>query len=335
MRIQFPNQVKFTRTVYSAYRKLLIPYAYAFQANTDSGIVILQRYHGANFEMNHVFVFNEGPVDFDVHFEEPALMLSYLLDGELTYIDEGMGPDASLLPGKYHLSYENTGSRTLSIGKGYMEYLQFDFSDALIQHMDNVPAAIKQVLDAFEQKADTPLHTQGFKITARIRKIAREITGYRGDFVNLFIQSKLNELLLQLLHSASVQEIREPLMTGDVQKLDAIMHYIEFNLEKPLTVEALAKQFGYAPNVLHKKFKQYHGVTPYQHIQERRLLKAKRLLTSGSGHSVKQVAEMCGYSESTNFLTAFKKRFGYTTSQLVERQEYTAQINVGINTSKK
>lgn len=296
------------------YHSLLVDYAETTQRNAGSSTVIYQSFIGPDFYMNRVFSFIEKPVRLKIKFDKPVLMLSFLLDGELAYLDKGISGDNSYKNGRCHLCYEHASIHPLNLKHGYLEYLHIGFSERYFNDLDIGGTIIGPLLTAMRQESAVSLHSPYYKITARMRKVIREILTYRGAHAGLYIQSRINELVLQFLNSVSTGDFSEPIFSGDKQKLEQIVRYIEANMDQKLTVGVLARRFGYSLTTLHKKFKQCLGMSLYGYIQEQRMRKARALLVGRQHYSVVEIALACGYIDSSNFLTAFKKRYGHSTT---------------------
>ena len=58
-----------------------------------------------------------------------------------------------------------------------------------------------------------------------------------------------------------------------------------------------------------RKFGSALGVSPGRYLASLRLDAAKRMLSLGS-HTVKEVAEQCGFGEATYFCKVFRRNFG-------------------------
>ncbi len=65
-------------------------------------------------------------------------------------------------------------------------------------------------------------------------------------------------------------------------------------------------------------FKQTFGVTIHEYIINYKLMLSEQLLISKK-HSVKEIALQIGYSTSSHFIAAFKKKFGTTPKKYVMR----------------
>lgn len=64
-----------------------------------------------------------------------------------------------------------------------------------------------------------------------------------------------------------------------------------------------------------KGFKELLGVTLFTYLTDIRMEKAKELLLDGNS-TIREVAEIAGYSYPRHFTTAFKKKFGFSPQEL-------------------
>ena len=82
----------------------------------------------------------------------------------------------------------------------------------------------------------------------------------------------------------------------------------------PQPLAGLAEQLHLTPATICRKFKHAVGMTPKQQQEVFRLTKATQLLEQSS-LSIKEIAQLCGYSGQLAFGVAFKRRSGIPPSQ--------------------
>lgn len=107
------------------------------------------------------------------------------------------------------------------------------------------------------------------------------------------------------------------------RRLQQVLQFIEAHIEDNITVEQLASlaclsQFHFA-----RAFKAATGKSPYQHVTERRLGRAKALLME-SDRSLADIAHACGFSSPGNFWRAFRRATGATPGRY--RAEQTGAL---------
>ncbi|WP_040951770.1 AraC family transcriptional regulator [Gorillibacterium massiliense] len=109
----------------------------------------------------------------------------------------------------------------------------------------------------------------------------------------------------------SIQHLKE---NKFYRKIEEAIQYIKTNYsDSNLSVEALAEVAGYTPNYFSKLFKEMTGINSGEYIRKIRIGKAKELLQNHD-YKVSDVAEICGYINSSHFYSAFKKDVGMTPS---------------------
>ncbi len=152
-----------------------------------------------------------------------------------------------------------------------------------------------------------------------------------------------SEELVQLYHSAYNAAIEEAayaqqLLAGIVNHMIGLMYSLERNielnknrshvdmikraqlriredLEKPLTIQQLAEDFGISYSTFRKLFKEYTGISPAFYQQDLRLQRAKELLSS-TDLSVKEIAYRLNFETPDYFSSRFKIKTGRKPSEL-------------------
>lgn len=69
---------------------------------------------------------------------------------------------------------------------------------------------------------------------------------------------------------------------------------------------------------LRRKFHTYAGMSPKQYLMKLRIDKAVNLLMDGN-YSVKEIAELCGFSDEKYFSRAVKKKYGIPPSMFLDK----------------
>ena len=92
---------------------------------------------------------------------------------------------------------------------------------------------------------------------------------------------------------------------------DKIREYLDNNFHENITIDNLCLKFFCSRTSIMTSFKANYGVGIIEYLTHVRIQKAKRLLISTS-KSVKEIAEICGYSDQNYFSKVFLKRCGMT-----------------------
>ena len=90
------------------------------------------------------------------------------------------------------------------------------------------------------------------------------------------------------------------------------MRYMVANLDKPLTIPAIATEFYISRNKLSHDFKQFTRTTLHQFIVNLRVNRAKELLRSPAPPNIREVAQQCGFENEYYFYEFFKTQTGMT-----------------------
>ncbi|MHC4119630.1 MAG: AraC family transcriptional regulator [Planctomycetota bacterium] len=100
-----------------------------------------------------------------------------------------------------------------------------------------------------------------------------------------------------------------------VGRINRVIDYIEANLDRELSLGALARVASFSPYHFHRVFKGVIGETLNRFIQRRRVEKAASMLVSNPAKAITEVAFDCGFSGSAAFARSFKEFFGVSASE--------------------
>lgn len=127
-------------------------------------------------------------------------------------------------------------------------------------------------------------------------------------------------LLLQLLISVSRIMARDNDISikQDIiydKKIEAILDYINSNLEKDLPIDNLASRFFINKYYLMHMFKEQTGYSIHSYIIQKRLILARSLIKKG--HLLSHVSTECGFEDYSSFVKAFKKHYGISPKNYI------------------
>ena len=130
----------------------------------------------------------------------------------------------------------------------------------------------------------------------------------------LYLKGKVYELLSLYFNPTEATDVAECPFLVDEENVRKIRNAKKIVLERmtnPPSLQDLADEIGLSLKKLKEGFKQLYGSTVYQFILDHKMNHARQLLGSGS-FNVNEVALQLGYSNSSHFIDAFKKKFGTT-----------------------
>lgn len=135
----------------------------------------------------------------------------------------------------------------------------------------------------------------------------------------LYFKAKTYELLsLYFNRPADVDVEQCPFLADEdnVSKIRKAKEIIIARMYEPPTLQELADEINLPLNRLKEGFKQIYGDTVFSFLFDYKMEVARQLLASGA-HNVNEVGLKVGYSASSHFISAFKKKFGTTPKRFL------------------
>ncbi len=137
------------------------------------------------------------------------------------------------------------------------------------------------------------------------------------------LDDKINikSILLQLVAEYIRLSLRDDVVVKSISdtKIDDVLRFINGNIDRPLSVLDLSKEFHLHPSHMIRFFKNKTGDTPAHYIKARKMEIAKRYLES-SELNVGEIMEKIGEYDMSSFSKQFKSR--YSLSPRAYRQYY-------------
>ena len=108
---------------------------------------------------------------------------------------------------------------------------------------------------------------------------------------------------------------------NDAALMERIMKAVNARIDdSDFNVEALASEVGLSRVQLHRRMKELTGITVGEFIRNLRLQQAAKLLAAGDT-TVAQVTWAVGFANPTHFSSAFKKHFGVTPTEYIQKHQ--------------
>jgi transcriptional regulator GlxA family with amidase domain len=92
----------------------------------------------------------------------------------------------------------------------------------------------------------------------------------------------------------------------DGGSLERLLHWLEHNLEKPLTLGSIARRAGMSARTLSRRFREQIGTTPLKWLQHARVRRAQYLLET-TDHSVDAIAAAVGFGSASTLRERFRR----------------------------
>ena len=142
-----------------------------------------------------------------------------------------------------------------------------------------------------------------------------------GALQNIFLKGKIYELLsLYFNISEETESDHCPFMANEetVLQIKKAKDIIIESMANPPSLEELSKMVGLNIKKLKMGFKEFYGTPVFTFLLNYKLDHSKKLLENNK-LNVSEIATQIGYSNSSHFIAAFKKRFDITPKQFTKQ----------------
>jgi AraC-like DNA-binding protein len=139
-----------------------------------------------------------------------------------------------------------------------------------------------------------------------------------GKARGLFIQARALDYLTALIEHLGINQSEETYPGTSQWRVDELYSSLIHSQGKLPTLGELAERFGVSAQTLNRDFKAVYGQTIHQFIMDFRLTEAHAAIQQND-IPLKTLAQKLGYRHANHFLTAFRKKFGYSPGSLRTR----------------
>lgn len=180
-----------------------------------------------------------------------------------------------------------------------------DYMKEISSKETNLDACFQERNEKFSHKISLTSEQQS-RFLYFVNKILTS-NGYGHDLLERATFTELFVLINQIVNEKNSDKVEDRPSTYNEQ-VDAILSYLNNNIQYPISIGDLSKQFYISESYICRIFKSATGTTINKYMTARRISIAKSLLAEGIG--VSDVCEKCGFSDYSNFLKAFTKSVG-------------------------
>ncbi|EAR02647.1 AraC family transcriptional regulator [Maribacter sp. HTCC2170] len=238
---------------------------------------------------NAKFVFNEGRYALEVTEENSLLLYN-------TQVDLPM--NLEMAPNSWIVSV------VMTIGK---------FHSLFSKEADYIPFLSEENKEKkyYAQEAVSPA----------IAVVLSQIMNYNlhPSIKELYIMGKVYELISLYFNKSTDADLEQcPFLVDEdnVKRIRQAKEVMISHMAEPPSLPELAKEVGLSLKKLKEGFKQIYGDSVYSFLFDYKMEHARRLLETGQ-HNVNEVGLKVGYSTSSHFIAAFKKKYGTTPKKYV------------------
>ena len=126
------------------------------------------------------------------------------------------------------------------------------------------------------------------------------------------LSSSFIRILIELYRADP--ELFTPKGNRNTEIVRELQELFESRYSESYRIDTLASDYHVSSSHLVHVFKQITGYSPIEYLMSCRLSAAKNMLTE-SDKSIKEIIDLCGYSDESNFSRMFKARVGVTPSE--------------------
>jgi AraC-like DNA-binding protein len=257
--------------------------------------------------------------------DAPVMELHFTLHNDAWYNLQGLG-EVRFPERHFNMTYvPYIKNKVLLKESSHYTMLDIQFTPAYLERFAQNYPMLADLLTREKRGAAgmlTPTHTA---MTTRMDDIVLDMlrSEFKGDMKTIFLQNRVEDLLIHVLQRlGSDKKVMDNIQLSpqDMEKIRHARDYILFNIDKPGSLEDIARVIGMNEFKLKKGFKQLYNTTLFDFLLDVRIDKA-RLLLMETNMSLYEVAIATGYKSVPAFTTAFRKKTGYSPRSLKKRGE--------------
>jgi len=198
--------------------------------------------------------------------------------------------------------------------------------------MVSILVSIKKLHELFSREAsyidfltdenrDKKYYKQG-EISPAMAVVLSQILNFNmhASVKEIYLKGKAYELLGLFFNRPEEADIEQcPFLDDEdnVKRIKLAKEIIIQRMVNPPSLVELAEEVGLSLKKLKEGFKEIYGDTAYSFLLDYKMDYARKLLERGK-HNVNEVGLAVGYSTSSHFIAAFKKKFGTTPKKYIQ-----------------
>ncbi len=195
------------------------------------------------------------------------------------------------------------------------------FHDSLCMHLYLQPRFVSNLIStnfAAEKVLFKPLIGCKDPIVKNLLELFKQEFALNRLTDILYAEALATVLSLHLIRTYADRHSIETIYEVDAHQsqLDKVIDYINQNLDREITVQALAERAQISISVFAHSFKKIMEISPYQFIITQRLERAiKLLLDRDANLPISTICQRCGFSSSSAFTTRFRQKYGISPAK--------------------
>lgn len=308
--------LEFTKGLPIDYNGPLLRGAIAISAKTNDGQITVQELTGDDYSIRFSVVKFLKRITATGNISVPGLYSYFMLKNGIRKEFKSIGK-LHLRQDQYCCLFTEPTTCKARFEKN-IEYRTLDifYSPQLIEELVPYFPELRQVMN------ESPVAVLSEKkcwMLPSMSQITTEILNcsYDETTCRFYYDLKIRELLYQMLENVYKRKATDHNYTPwEVAKIHDAKKIMEgYISKKPPSFRALTRQVALNGLKLKKGFRQFFNMGMFEWLAEQKMQYARELVLT-TNKPIKKIAELVGYTRSTNFITAFRKRFGVTPRSL-------------------
>lgn len=188
------------------------------------------------------------------------------------------------------------------------------------------PKLLEELLPFFPELKNVLLSSSGIILPGKpcwslpcMKEIINQILNCPYDEATrqFYFDLKVRELLYQLLETTFKKNPSQQYFTPfEIARIHEARDILESYIsKKPPSIRSLSRKVALNEYKLKTGFKQYFNTSIFDWLIDRKMQHARHLILT-TNRPIKDICAMVGYPRTTNFITAFRRRFGMTPGSL-------------------
>lgn len=282
-----------------------------------------------NHRVKNLYARNFGIIRFQADFmedmqirgmkSEPHISLHFQLTGFSNARFRDIPGEHPLQPAEYNIYYsENFDSDIFYNRQKGFEYLALILKkEHLLQFLQQNGSPVKELETALENQRPLALFDKAAPVNAEMHSVLHRIlhAPVADDLAEMYLNGKILELLALQLQQYQEEHTAYRPSSETNRQLAEIHEYLSTHYLTIHSLEDIAKHARLSEHQIREGFRRNYNTSVYELIHEKRMLYARHKLLYFD-MTIDEVASQVGYANGSNFIQAFKRKFGITPKQM-------------------
>lgn len=180
-------------------------------------------------------------------------------------------------------------------------------------------ACAEAVLDIACGSTPAPADIQNTSdFTARAEALIATLSG--NDIITSLKLSSMMHTLINIMAEASLVSARGGIRREYSSEIDSAAEYIRRCYSQQISIDDIISGIHISKYHFIRLFSRKMGSTPYSYLTNYRINESKTMLRT-TDKTVAEISELCGFTDTSNFISQFKRHTGQTPLQY--RRDFT------------